>query len=266
MAALDLTIAGDIATITLARGEVHNAFDDALIVDLTVAFQDVGANPAVRVVILAAEGKSFSAGADLNWMRRMADYSEAENLADAKALAGLMQAIDTCPKPTVARVQGAAFGGGVGLVACCDIAVASDRASFCLSEVKLGIVPAVISPYIVRAIGARAARRYVQTAERFGAAEAHRLGLVHEVAAEDALDAVIGGIVDALRQGGPEAQREAKSLVALVADRDPAEVLDETARRIAVIRAGAEGQDGLTAFLEKRPPSWVRDRDRRSKG
>ena len=266
MAALHLTIADDIATVALARGEVHNAFDDALIADLTAAFHDVGANPAVRVVILAAEGKSFSAGADLNWMRRMAGYSEAENLADAKALAGLMQAIDTCPKPTIARVQGAAFGGGVGLVACCDIAVASDRASFCLSEVKLGIVPAVISPYIVRAIGPRAARRYVQTAERFGAAEAHRLGLVHEVAAEDALDAVIGGIVDALRQGGPEAQREAKSLVALVADRDPAEVLDETARRIAVIRAGAEGQDGLTAFLEKRPPSWVRDGDRRNKG
>ncbi|MEO1225708.1 MAG: enoyl-CoA hydratase/isomerase family protein [Pseudomonadota bacterium] len=266
MAALDVTIADDIANVTLVRGEVHNAFDDALIADLTAAFHDVGANPSVRVVILAAEGKSFSAGADLNWMRRMAGYSEAENVADAKALAGLMQTIDTCPKPTIARVQGAAFGGGVGLVACCDIAVASDRASFCLSEVKLGIVPAVISPYIVRAIGPRAARRYVQTAERFGAVEAHRLGLVHEVAAEDALDAVIGGIVDALRQGGPEAQREAKLLVALVADRDPAEVLDETARRIAVIRAGAEGQEGLTAFLEKRPPVWVRAGDRRTRG
>lgn len=259
MSALDLAIAGDCATITLTRGEVHNAFDDALIADLADAFARVGADKAVRAVVLAAEGKSFSAGADLNWMRRMADYSKAENLADAKALAGLMRAIDTCPKPTIARVQGAAFGGGVGLVACCDIAVASDRASFCLSEVKLGIVPAVISPYIVRAIGPRAARRYVQTAERFGAAEAHRLGLVHEVATEDALDAVIGGIVGALRAGGPEAQREAKSLVALVADRDPADVADETARRIAAIRAGAEGREGLTAFLERRPPSWVRD-------
>lgn len=266
MAALDIAIAGGFATITLTRGEIHNAFDDVLIADLTAAFDRVGADPAVRVVMLAAEGKSFSAGADLNWMRRMAGYSKAENLADAKALAGLMQAIDTCPKPTIARVQGAAFGGGVGLVACCDIAVASERASFCLSEVKLGIVPAVISPYIVRAIGPRAARRYVQTAERFGAAEAHRLGLVHEVAAEDALDAVIGGIVDALRQGGPDAQREAKSLVALVADRDPAEVLDETARRIAAIRTGAEGQEGLTAFLEKRPPVWLRESDRRDRG
>ena len=260
MAALDISIADDLATITLTRGEIHNAFDDALIADLTAAFQKVGDDPAVRAVILASEGKSFSAGADLNWMRRMAGYSEAENVADAKALAGLMQAIDTCPKPTIARVQGAAFGGGVGLVACCDIAVASERASFCLSEVKLGIVPAIISPYIVRAIGPRAARRYVQTAERFGAAEAHRLGLVHEVAAEDALDAVIGGIVDALRQGGPQAQREAKLLVALVADRDHAEVLDKTASSIARIRAGAEGQEGLTAFLEKRPPAWLRDK------
>lgn len=266
MAALDIAVADDRAAITLTRGEIHNAFDDALIADLTAAFRQVGADPAVRVVILAAEGRSFSAGADLNWMRRMAGYSEAENLADAKALAGLMQAIDTCPKPTIARVQGAAFGGGVGLVACCDIAVASDRANFCLSEVKLGIVPAVISPYIVRAIGPRAARRYVQTAERFGAAEAHRLGLVHEVTAEDVLDVVIGGIVDALRLGGPEAQREAKSLVALVADRNPADVLDETARRIAAIRAGAEGQEGLTAFLEKRSPAWVRDTSRRDGG
>jgi methylglutaconyl-CoA hydratase len=244
----------------LTRGEIHNAFDDALIADLTAAFDDVGDDPAVRAVILASDGKSFSAGADLNWMRRMAGYSEAENLADAKALAGLMQAIDTCPKPTIARVQGAAFGGGVGLIACCDIAVASDRASFCLSEVKLGIVPAVISPYIVRAIGPRAARRYVQTAERFGAEEAHRLGLIHEVAAEAALDAVIDGIVTALRAGGPEAHREAKALVALVADRDPTDVLDETARRIARIRAGEEGQEGLTAFLEKRPPAWVRNK------
>lgn len=261
MADLHISIADDVATITLTRGELHNAFDDALIADLTDAFRQVGADAAVRAVILAAAGKSFSAGADLNWMRRMAGYSEAENLADAKALAGLMQAIDTCPKPTVARVQGAAFGGGVGLVACCDIAVASDRASFCLSEVKLGIVPAVIGPYIVRAIGPRAARRYVQTAERFGAGEAHRLGLIHEIAAEEALDAVIGGILDALKAGGPEAQREAKSLVSLVANRDPADVLDETARRIATIRAGAEGQEGLTAFLEKRPPVWVRGRE-----
>ncbi|MEM7444528.1 MAG: enoyl-CoA hydratase/isomerase family protein [Pseudomonadota bacterium] len=260
MAALDISITDGVATITLARSEIHNAFDDVLIANLTAAFNEVGGDGAVRAVILASEGKSFSAGADLNWMRRMASYSEAENLADAKALAELMQAIDTCPKPTIARVQGAAFGGGVGLVACCDIAVASERASFCLSEVKLGIVPAVIGPYIVRAIGPRAARRYVQTAERFGAAEAHRLGLVHEVAAEDALDAVIAGIVDALRQGGPEAHREAKSLVALVADRDPADVSEETAGSIAKIRASTEGQEGLSAFLEKRPPAWVRDK------
>lgn len=247
------------AVLTLNRPELHNAFDDALIAALTAELKRLGEDPAVRVVVLAAGGKSFSAGADLAWMRRMADYTAEENLADALALAELMRTLDTLPKPTVALVQGAAYGGGVGLVACCDIALATPRAAFCLSEVKLGLIPAVISPYVVAAIGPRAARRYFQSAELFGAAEAHRLGLVHEVVPEEELEAAGGRIVEALLKNGPRAMVAAKELVARVS-RGPLdeETIRETAGRIARVRASAEGKEGVGAFLEKRQPAWVK--------
>src|SRR4051794_9908947 len=206
-----------VASVTLNRAEVHNAFNDAIIADLTGTLRRLGDDDKVQAVVLRAEGKSFSAGADLGWMQRMANCGHAENLADAGALAELMRVLNFLPKPTVARVQGAAFGGGVGLVACCDIAIASDAASFSLSEVRLGLIPAVISPYVVAAIGERAARRYFLTAERFDAAEALRLGLVHQVVPADQLDAAIDSILARLSEGGPAAQRAAKDLIFAVA-------------------------------------------------
>ncbi|MCW3479274.1 enoyl-CoA hydratase/isomerase family protein [Neisseriaceae bacterium JH1-16] len=246
-----------VATITLARPELHNAFDDKLIAALTAHLEQLAADPAVRVVVFGAEGRSFSAGADLNWMRRVAGYSEEENVQDAMTLATLMHTLDSFPKPTVARVQGAAFGGGVGLVACCDVVIASERASFCLSEVKLGLTPATISPYVVAKIGVSAARRYFLTAERFDADTACRLGLVHEVTTEDLLDDVVEGLVGDLLNNGPQAMREAKKLIADVAwqEADTA-LLTDTARRIAKLRGSAEGREGLSAFLDKRRPHW----------
>jgi methylglutaconyl-CoA hydratase len=253
-----MTQSGPVATVTLNRPDIHNAFDDALIARLTEAFRDLGQRADVRVIVLAAAGKSFSAGADLGWMKRMAGYSDEDNLRDAMGLALLMETIDRCPKPTIAVVQGAAFGGGVGLVAACDIAVASETAAFCLSEVKLGLIPAVISPYVVAAIGARACRRYFLTAERFSAAEAHRLGLVHEVVPADGLEAARDRTIQALLQGGPEAQGAAKELIHVVAEsqRGP-ELMRYTARRIADMRAGNEGREGLGAFFDKRKPAWL---------
>lgn len=246
-----------VGRLTLNRPEVHNAFDDALVAELTAALLSLGADKRVRVVVLAAAGKSFSAGADLAWMQRMAGYSEAENLDDARALAGLMSTLDRIAKPTVALVQGAAFGGGVGLVACCDIAIASEAASFSLSEVKLGLIPAVISPYIVAAMGPRAARRYILTAERFSAQEALRLGLVHEVVPADRLEETGQQVLDHFAQGGPLAQTEAKDLVLSLASRPiDREVVEETAQRIARIRVGEEAREGLAAFLEKRKAEW----------
>jgi methylglutaconyl-CoA hydratase len=246
-----------VGRLTLNRPEVHNAFDDALIAQLTAALLALEADRRVRVVILAAAGKSFSAGADLAWMQRMAGYSEAENLEDARALAGLMSTLDRLAKPTVALVQGAAFGGGVGLVACCDIAIASQAASFCLSEVKLGLIPAVISPYIVAAIGPGAARRLILTAERFSAQQALQLGLVHEVVPADRLEETAERILEHLAQGGPRAQGEAKDLVLSLAGR-PIDrgLVEETAQRIARIRVGEEAREGLAAFLEKRKAEW----------
>src|SRR3954451_16346825 len=202
-----------VGTLTLNRPDGHNAFDDALIAELTAALRRLGGDPGVRAVILASTGRSFSAGADLEWMRRMARHSFEANLADAAGLAGLLHTLDRLPKPTLALVQGAAYGGGVGLVACCDVAIASERASFCLSEVKLGLTPATISPYVVNAIGARWARRLFQTAEVFGAARAREIGLVHEVVTETELDEAKERVVGALLQGAPEAQAEAKALV-----------------------------------------------------
>jgi methylglutaconyl-CoA hydratase len=245
------------ARITLTRAEVHNAFNEALVAELTAALDGLAQDPRVRVVVLAAQGPSFSAGADLNWMKAMAGYSRAENLEDARRLARLMRTLNGLPKPTVALVQGPAYGGGVGLVACCDIVVAVEEARFCLSEVKLGLIPAVISPYVVAAIGEAAARRYFLTAEAFSSWEAQRLGLVHEVVDRGALEVRGRQVVDALLQGGPAAQRAAKELVFTVAGRRVDEsLIEETAGRIAELRISQEGREGITAFLEKRKPDW----------
>ncbi len=247
-----------VATLTLNRPDRHNAFDDALIADLTAELKRLEALDEVRVVILAGAGKSFSAGADLNWMKRMAAYSREDNYRDAMALAGLMETLDGLAKPTIARVQGAAFGGGVGLVACCDIAIASDAASFCLSEVKLGLIPAAISPYVTKCMGEKQARRYFVTAERFDAVEARRIGLVHEVVTADALDARIAELTKQMRGNGPLAMAAAKRLARDVSrgEVDQA-MMDDTSRRIADIRVSPEGQEGIGAFLEKRKPAWT---------
>ena len=254
---LQIEVKESVGTIRMNRPDVHNAFDDALIASLTAELLRLDRLPEVRVIVLAASGKSFSAGADLNWMRRMAKYSQAENLRDGMALAGLMRTIDGMRKPTIARVQGAAFGGGVGLVACCDIAIASMEAVFSLSEVRLGLIPSVISPYVIAAIGEREARRYFLTAERFDAMEARRIGLVHEVVNIDALDAAVANMTAHLLKGGPQALAAAKKLIVDVSRRpmDDA-LLAETARRIAAIRVEAEGQEGLAAFFDKRAPAW----------
>ncbi|RED52549.1 enoyl-CoA hydratase/isomerase family protein [Aestuariispira insulae] len=248
---------GAVGRITLSNPDKHNAFDDELIKGLTGAFTLLGNDEEVRVVVLAADGKSFSAGADLNWMKRMAGYDRAENLEDSRALAQLMKVINFLPKPVIGLVQGAAYGGGVGLVACCDIVIASDRASFCLSETKLGLIPAVISPYVVSAIGAQAARRYFLTAERFDAVTAHRLGLIHEMVTGDALELKGEEIIRALLAAGPNAVGAAKDLIFAVDRPISAEVIEDTANRIADIRASDEGKEGLSAFLEKRKPAWV---------
>lgn len=247
-----------VATLTLCRPELHNAFDDVLIEEMIDHLERLASNPGVRLLVLASRGKSFSAGADLGWMQRMAGYSESENEADALQLGRLMQTLNHMPIPTIARVQGAAFGGGVGLVACCDLVVACDRAQFCLSEVKLGLIPAVISPFVLDKIGVSASRRYFLTAERFPATEALRLGLVHEVVDADELDDAVARWVSTLLQNGPMAMGSAKALIQYVAHR-PREghVMEDTARRIAHIRASEEGREGVAAFLEKRPPNWL---------
>jgi methylglutaconyl-CoA hydratase len=251
--------AGPVARVRLDRPQLHNAFDAGLIAGLTEAFHALARDPGIRVVILEAAGPSFSAGADLNWMRGMATASEADNRADSLHLARLMRTLDELPKPTIARVQGAAFGGGVGLVACCDIAIATTAATFGLTESRLGLLPAVISPYVIAAIGARQARRWFATAERFDAAEAHRIGLVHQlVADEDALDAAVAKQVDLLLQAGPIAAASAKTLVRRVAAGGEATTLDaDNAALIAALRVSPEGQEGLAAFLDKRRPAWT---------
>ena len=254
---LETEIKDGIATVRMNRPDVHNAFDDALIAALTAELLRVDGLAQARVVVLAANGKSFSAGADLNWMKRMARYSREENLRDAAALAGLMRTLDGMKKPTIARVQGAAYGGGVGLVACCDIAIATTQAGFSLSEVRLGLIPSVISPYVIAAIGERTSRRYFLTAERFDAREAFRIGLVHEVVESDALDETVAKIAAELLKGGPQAQAAAKKLIADVSRRPMDDALSaETAKRIAEIRTRDEGREGVAAFLEKRKPDW----------
>jgi methylglutaconyl-CoA hydratase len=246
-----------VTTVTLNRPALHNAFDEALIQKLIETFEGVGSDDECRVMVLVGAGKSFSAGGDLNWMRRMAGYSYAENLADAGELARIMRTLDRLPKPTVARVHGSVFAGGLGLVACCDIAVAEQGTVFCVSEARLGLVPSVISPYLIRAIGARSARRYFLTAERFSAAEAHRIGLVHEIVPPAELDQKVEAIVAALLEGGPSAQLRSKRLISEVTDR-PIEqpVIEITARTISEARASDEAREGLAAFFEKRKPRW----------
>ena len=256
--ALSITTQGAIRTITLSRPDVRNAFNDEVIAELKNAFIDAGLATDVRCVVLAAEGPAFCAGADLNWMRRMADYTRDENLADAGQLAAMLRAIYECPKPTIARVQGDVFAGGVGLVAACDMAVSVDTATYCLSEVKLGLIPATISPYVIRAMGARASHRYFLTAERFSAAEAHRVGLVHEVVAADALDAKVAELTSALVSASPNAVRACKRLVQDVAEREIDDALvAHTVAGIADIRSSAEGKEGVQSFLQKRKPSWL---------
>ena len=247
-----------VARIVLNRPERHNAFDDRMIAVLDDRLDEVARRSDVRVVVLAANGKSFSAGADINWMKRMAGYSQAENEADAQALGGMLAKLYRMPKPTVALIQGGVYGGGLGLVAACDIAITAEDADFALSEVRLGLIPAVISPYVIAAIGPRVARRYFLTAERFGAAEAHRIGLVHEVVPSSDLSAASDRLLKQLLAGGPEAIGRAKQLISDVAGRTLDDTLiADTARRIAEARASTEGVEGLSAFLERRKPSWM---------
>jgi len=249
---------GAVTTVTLNRPEVRNAFNDEMIVELTQAFTELGQDPQVRAIVVAAQGPAFCAGADLNWMRRMADYTHAENLADAAQLAEMLRVIYTCPKPTLARIQGDVYAGGMGLVAACDMSVSVDTAGFCLSEVKLGLIPATISPYVVRAMGARAAHRYFLTAERFDAAEALRMGFVHAVVSADQLDDKVAEITKALVNASPNAVHECKTLLHDVAGKDiDAALIARTVEGIASIRASSEGKEGVQSFLQKRKPNWL---------
>ena len=248
-----------VAQVRLNNPDKHNAFDDEIIGELTEAFVAIADNSNVRVMVLGSEGKSFSAGADLEWMKRMASYSYDENLRDASALALMLKTLNEIPQPTIARVQGAAFGGAVGLVSCCDMAVAASAASFSLSEVKIGLVPATISPYVIAAIGQRAVRRYFVTAERFDAHRAMEIGLVNEVVDAEQLDQEIDRLIDALLANGPEAILAAKRLVFDIAGKPiDQQLIDSTCETIAAIRVSEQGQEGLQAFLEKRKPHWLK--------
>ncbi len=257
-----LSISEDgIAELTLNRPEVHNAFDDDVIEQLITQLESIAENESVRVLVLRSNGKNFSAGADLGWMRRMAKNSHQENLQDAGRLAKLMQLLNELNKPTIGLVQGAAYGGAVGLAACCDMVIASEDAQFCLSEVKIGLIPAVISPYVVRAIGERQSRRYFLTAEPFSAAIAHNFGLVHEVVASPELfDDACARITRTLSKNSPQGMRAAKDLIFAVSHKVIDQtVIQNTAQRIADIRVSDEGQEGLSAFLEKRKPNWIQE-------
>lgn len=247
-----------VATVWLNRPDVRNAFNETSIAELTQAFKALDADASVRAVVLAARGVAFCAGADLNWMKKMAGYSREENLADAAGLAAMLRAIHDCSKPVVARVQGDCYAGGMGLATACDIVVAADAAHFCLSEVKLGLIPATISPYVIRAMGAQAARRYFITAERFSAAAAQRMGLVHECVPADALDDTVASLLKSLLAASPDAVAAAKRLVNDVAGRPLTDALvQDTVVRIADIRASEQGREGVRSFLEKRKPSWL---------
>jgi methylglutaconyl-CoA hydratase len=257
---IELSLSNSVATVTLNRPQVLNAFSDLTISELDNCVSTVGERDDIRLILLASRGKCFSAGADLAWMKRMAQSSYQENLADAHRLAAMLHTVYSCRKPVVARIQGDAFGGGVGLIAAADIAIAINSARFSLSEVTLGLIPATISPYVIRAISARAARRYFTTGERFGAAEAHRIGLLHEVAPAERLDARVQSIVSAILKNGPDAVAKSKQLIQDIEGRSLSqELLAETAERIAQVRASEEGREGVRAFLEKRAPSWRQD-------
>jgi methylglutaconyl-CoA hydratase len=246
-----------VAEVWLNRPEVRNAFNDGVIAELTAAFRSLGADPTLRAIVLAGHGKAFCAGADLSWMRAMADYTWEQNQADAAALAQMLWTVWTCPVPVVGRIQGDCYAGGVGLAAVCDVLVAAEGVHFCLSEARLGLLPATIGPYVVRALGEQASRRYFTTAERFSAERAQQLGFVHEVVAAEALDAQVAEIVAALVANGPAAVKACKQLVQDVAGRPiDAALRADTARRIADIRASAEGKEGVQAFLHKRDPAW----------
>ena len=258
---LEVTRQDGVARVTLNRPELRNAFDDALISKLSQAFAELAVDRSVRVIVLAGNGPAFCAGADLNWMKRMAGYSYGENLADAKGLADMLAALDRLPKPTIARVHGPVFAGGTGLVAACDIAVGTPEAKFCLSEAKLGLSPATISPYVIRAMGERLARRYFLTAEVFDAQEAYRTGMLSLLVPAGELDSAVAELVKHLLAGGPESHAKIKALIRDVAGRRPDDaVAAETAKRIAEIRGSAEGREGIAAFLEKRKASWCSPR------
>ena len=255
---LQVALDGKLATITLNRPEVRNAFNEITIAEVTRAFRDIGADADVRAIVLAANGPAFCAGADLNWMKKMAGYSHAENNADALQLAAMLRTIYLCPKPVLAKVQGDCYAGGMGLVAACDIIVVAEEANFCLSEVKLGLIPATIAPYVIKAMGENAARRYFLTAERFSAQEAQRIGLTHAVVPAAALDAKVAEIVKALVSNSPHAVQQAKTLVRDVAGQPITDALVfDTAERIAHIRASEQGREGVQSFLEKRKPNWL---------
>ena len=246
-----------VATLTLNKPEVHNAFDEGLIKDMIAALEDVAQDDSIRVLVLKGNGKSFCAGADLNWMRKMAAYSQEENYQDSRALDRLMHTLNTLPKPTIAWVHGSAYGGGVGLIACCDVVLAEKSAKFCLSEVKLGLIPAVISPYVVHKIGVSQARRYFLTGEVFTASQAQIMGLVHEIGPLEELDTLLNKWTQALLQGGPIAQTQAKKLISDICNKPLDQPLrNDLARRIASIRVSPEGQKGLSAFLNKEKVSW----------
>jgi methylglutaconyl-CoA hydratase len=255
---LTIALADKVATVTLNRPELRNAFNETAIAELALAFDELGRNELVRAIVLAANGPAFCAGADLNWMKKMAGYSHDENLLDASRLADMLRTIYLCPKPTVAKVQGDCYAGGMGLVAACDIVVAAEGVNFCLSEVKLGLIPATISPYVIKAMGEQAARRFFLTAERFDAAAALRMGFAHEVVVPENLDTTVAGLVKSLVSNSPHAVVEAKKLVREVVDRPVTDaLLLDTAERIAAIRASNEGREGVASFLEKRKPSWL---------
>ncbi|HTF55925.1 MAG TPA: enoyl-CoA hydratase-related protein [Planctomycetota bacterium] len=255
---LKLSRAGPVATVALDRPDVRNAFDDTLIAELTAVFADLAADASVRVVVLTGAGAVFCAGADVNWMKRSVTYTQAQNREDALRMSAMFRAIDECPKAVIGRVNGTCLGGGMGLVSCCDVVVSVDTAQFAFTEVKLGIVPAVISAYVAPKIGPSAARRYFLTAEIFGPEQARRMELVHEIAPADKLDAKVGEIAAAILRNGPLAVATAKSLIPQVLSKDRPEAIEYTASLIAKVRTSPEGQEGLGAFLEKRKPSWIK--------
>lgn len=257
---LEIVRDAHLATIWMNRPDVRNAFDERSIEEMTHAFRALDREREVRVIVLAARGPAFSAGADLNWMKRVAGYNEEQNRTDAQALATMLQVIWHSSKPTIARVHGDCYAGGNGLIAACDIAIAAEGVEFCLSEVRLGLMPATIGPYVIRAMGERAAHRYFLTAERFSAGEAHRMGYVHETVPSEELDAAVARMAHHLLAGSPHAIDETKRLIRDIGNEtinDP--LIADTARRIGEIRVSSEGREGIAAFLEKRKPSWLKN-------